>query len=136
MLAVIKIGAQLKRAEPRDQGNALMYDFEANVADSIRIVAHVGEICFRKNDPWPPQFCPPDVLVAWQQPASKLENLRRVNNGCKLKGSWEPWETQDDHLVLMGSLAIPIFWLLCAFVQHGAQKLFLSPETSEPLEAT
>ena len=84
MLAVIKIGAQLKRAEPRDQGNALMYDFEANVADSIRIVAHVGEICFRKNDPWPPQFCPPDVLVICQDVNFSIRELRWVNNGCKL----------------------------------------------------
>ena len=86
LLPVIKISAHTKRTEPENPGSTLAnFQIKAATTGSIKIVAHVDKVhsTSAKNNLSLPDFCCPDVLVTWQQPAPEAEKSRWVNNGCK-----------------------------------------------------
>ena len=131
-IAVIKIEAHTKRAEPECQGNALD-DFHAKIAatESTKIAACVDEVhsasAKKKNGPSLPDFCCPDVLVTWKQSATESEKLRWVNNGCNSITSWDCGKLKTATWFVPASWKMPFFCfclLSSAIVHLGWLKLW------------
>ena len=77
----IKIEAHTKRTKSEYQGNALAaFHAKAAATESVKIVEHMDEIYSTSaaNDPLVPDFCHPDVLVTWQQSASKSKKQETI----------------------------------------------------------
>ena len=103
------------------QGNALADFYERQQQQNLSRLWYMwlkSILLLKTRIPHCQIFHHPDDLVTWQQSAPESEKLRRVNEGCELNKESEPWETQDDCLILPGSQENLIFRFFYTFTQN------------------